>query len=59
MTPRQRVDLIQEEISGVASQYGVTSWERNFLESVAERATLSAKQEDILSGIESKVFGEE
>lgn len=57
-TPRQRVERIQEEISGVASQYGVNSWELNFLESVSERATLSEKQESILSRIEEKVFGE-
>lgn len=58
MTPRQRVERIQEEISGVASQYGVTSWERNFLDSVSERATLSERQEDVLSRIETKLFGE-
>lgn len=58
MTPRQRVERIQEEISGVASQYGVTSWERNFLESVKERSALSEKQEDVLSKIEAKVFGD-
>jgi len=58
MTPRQRVERIQEEISGVAAQYGVTSWERNFLDSVAERATLSEKQEATLADIETKVFGE-
>ena len=58
MSPRKRVERIQEEIEGVAAQYGVTSWERNFLDSVSERATLSEKQEEILSRIESKVFGE-
>lgn len=57
-TPRQRVERITDEIEGVASQYGVTSWEREFLESVGERATLSEKQEAVLSRIETKVFGE-
>ena len=57
MNPRQRVERIHEEIDGVASQYGVTSWEREFLESVSERATLSEKQETSLSRIEEKVFG--
>lgn len=56
MTPRQRVERIQEEISGVASQYGVTSWELTFLSSVAERHHLSDRQEEILSKIEDKVF---
>lgn len=57
MSVRQRVERIQDEIEGVAAQYGVTSWEREFLESVSERATLSEKQETILSRIEEKVFG--
>jgi len=57
VNPRQRVERIHEEIDGVASQYGVTSWELTFLESVSERATLSEKQEAILSRIEEKVFG--
>ena len=58
MTPRQRVERIHEEIEGVASQYGVTSWERTFLESVAERSSLSERQEETLAKIEEKVFGE-
>lgn len=58
MTPRQRVERIEEECDGVWSQYGVTSWERNFLESVKERSALSEKQEDVLSKIEAKVFGD-
>jgi hypothetical protein len=56
MTPRARVDKIEEEIDGVAAQYGVTSWEREFLENVKSRSSLSDKQEAILSGIENKVF---
>ena len=58
MSARQRVERIQAEIEGVAAQYGVTSWEREFLNSVAERSWLSAKQEEVLSKIEEKVFGE-
>ena len=58
MSIRDRVEKVQEEISGVASQYGVTSWEREFLDSVAERNVLSDKQESILAKIEEKVFGE-
>ena len=58
MNPRQRVERIHAEIDGVASQYGVTSWELNFLDSVVERATLSEKQEATLADIETKVFGE-
>ena len=53
---RQRVDKIDEEISGVASQYGVTSWELEFLESVKTRTVLTEKQLKILKGIEEKVF---
>jgi hypothetical protein len=56
MTPRLRVERIHEEIEGVASQYGVTSWELTFLQSVGERATLSERQEEILADIEKKVF---
>lgn len=58
MSIRSRVEKVQEEISGVASQYGVTSWERDFLDSVVERSVLSDKQEIILAKIEEKVFGE-
>jgi len=58
MSTRQRVERIEEECDGVWSQYGVTSWERNFLESVKERSALSEKQEDVLSKIEAKVFGD-
>ena len=54
----QRVERIEEECDGVWSQYGVTSWERSFLESVKERSTLSDRQEDVLTKIEEKVFGE-
>lgn len=57
MNVRERVEKIQNEIDGVASQYGVTAWEREFLDSVAERTTLTEKQEKTLAGIEQKVFG--
>lgn len=58
MSTRQRVERIEDECEGVWSQYGVTSWERSFLESVKERSTLSDRQEDVLTKIEEKVFGE-
>jgi methyl-accepting chemotaxis protein len=57
MNIRQRVERIQNEIEGVASQYGVTSWEREFLDSVVERAALTERQEKTLTEIEQKVFG--
>lgn len=57
MNIRERVERIHEEIDGVAAQYGVTSWEREFLDSVAPRSWLSDRQEEILSKIEEKVFG--
>jgi hypothetical protein len=57
MNVRERVERIQEEIDGVASQYGVTAWEREFLDSVVERSSLSERQEKVLAGIEQKVFG--
>jgi hypothetical protein len=58
MSVRTRVEKIEQECDGVWSQYGVTSWERNFLESIKERSALSEKQEDILTKIEVKVFEE-
>lgn len=58
MNVAERVARIQEEIRGVASQYGVTSWERTFLEEHEESRSLSPKQEAILREIEVKVFGE-
>jgi hypothetical protein len=45
-----------EEIEGVAAQYGVTSWEREFLDSISTRTVLSEKQMKILAQIEEKVF---
>lgn len=59
MTPRERVDRINAEVSGVAAQYGITSWEREFLASVKERGYLSQKQDAILVDIEQRVFGED
>ena len=56
---RTRIEKIEEEIEGVASQYGVTSWERARMEEWKDRAFLSEKQEAILEQIEEKVFGEE
>lgn len=54
-----RVSRILEEISGVASAYGVTSWERTFLHSIHGIPRLSDKQRDVLAKIEGKVFGEQ
>lgn len=59
MTPRERVDRINAEVSGVAAQYGITSWEREFLNSVRERGYLSQKQDAILVKIEQRVFGDD
>jgi hypothetical protein len=53
----ERVDRIDEEIRGVAAQYGVTSWEREFLAGIRERGCLSERQEETLAEIEKKVFG--
>lgn len=58
MSVLSRVDKLVEECDGVWSQYGVTSWERNFLESIKERSSLSERQEEVLTKIEAKVFGE-
>lgn len=57
MNIRERVARIQAEIDGVAAQYDITSWERTFLQSIAERGALSAKQEQVLVELEEKVFG--
>ncbi len=59
MTPRERVDRILTEVSGVFAQYGITSWEREFLTSARERGYLNQKQDAILVKIEQRVFGEE
>lgn len=57
MNVRQRVERIHEEIDGVVSQYGVDQWERNFLDSIVDRGSLSERQEQKLADIERKVFG--
>ena len=54
--PSVRVARIQNEIGHVASLFGVTSWEREFMASVKDRNALSDKQETILKRIEAKVF---
>lgn len=56
MTPAERVAKIEAEISGCASLFGVTSWERSFLTSIKNQQSLSVKQEDRLAVIEDKVF---
>lgn len=56
MTPFQRVVKIEEECSGVWSSYGITMWERTFLNSVKEQPSLSARQIDIMEQIEEKAF---
>jgi hypothetical protein len=56
MTPAERVTRIEEECAGVWGASGVTSWEREFLTSVKQRAILSDKQERTLQDIERKVF---
>lgn len=56
-TPSERIARIEAEIRGVAAQYGITSWEREFLASIKQRAALSDKQEAVLAKIEAKVFG--
>lgn len=54
-TPAQRVKRITDEAVG----RDLTSWERHeFLPSIAQRRTLTDKQEQILAGIEQKVFGD-
>lgn len=54
MTPAQRVDRILAEAVGS----DLSSWEKfEFLPSVRRRATLTEKQEKVLTSIESKVLG--
>jgi len=57
-SPADRVKRIENEVKGVYGQ-SVSSWEREFLTSIAARHTLSEKQEKILRGIEKKVFEED
>ena len=56
-TIAERIERIFKECSGVWGTSGVTSWERERLEEWKNRETLSEKQEAILRGIETKVFG--
>lgn len=56
MTAAKRVDRILAEAVG----RDLSSWEKHeFLPSVKQRATLSAKQEQVLAGIEKRLFEEE
>jgi hypothetical protein len=58
MSIAERVERINNEISGVSSMFNVTSWEKEFLKSIHGRQSLSDKQEGVLAKIEEKVFGE-
>lgn len=58
MTHRARIEKIEAECRGVWAQSGVTDWERQRLAEWKQRPALTPKQEDILQGIEKKVFGE-
>lgn len=54
MTPAQRVERILHEAVG----RDLSSWEKfDFLPSIKQRATLTEKQEKVLSGIEARVLG--
>lgn len=55
-SPRVRVERIEKECDGVWAEYGVTSWERTFLENIKTRSTLTPAQEDTLEKIGWKVF---
>jgi len=59
MNVDQRVKRINEEMKGVASLFGITSWENNFLLYIENRKSISEKQEKILARIEEKVFEEQ
>lgn len=58
MSIEERIQRINKEIGGVASLFGITSWEKNFLSSIEKCRSLSDKQEKTLVKIENKVFGE-
>lgn len=59
MTTAERIDRILSEIDGVASLFGVTSWEREFLASVkAQSYPITDRQAKTLLSIEKKVFEE-
>ncbi len=57
MTIAERIERIVKECSGVWGTSGVSSWERERLDEWKSRQSLSPKQEEILAGIEKKVFG--
>lgn len=54
---RERVQRIRAECNLVWSQYGITLWERGFLNDVEMRTSLTFRQEEMLSEIERKAFG--
>ena len=57
LTVFARVERVQHECDGVWAQSGISSYERNFLDSIRERHSLTAAQEETLAVIEQKVFG--
>lgn len=55
-SPAARVARLIAEAGNCWSQFGVSSWERQFLDSIASRRSLSPNQEAKLTEIERKVF---
>lgn len=58
-SPEERVARIRKTAQGVEAQYGIGSWEKEFLASVSERFSLTPKQEAKLQEIENRVLGQE
>ncbi len=53
----ERIEEIEQEISGVKSQYNITQFELDVMNSLKKLHFGSAKQNAILARIEIKVFG--
>ena len=52
-----RLRSIKDECEGVWASFGITSWERDFLENIGQRTYLTESQKNILKDIEKKIFG--
>ena len=60
LSPAERVVRVMQEVDGVYAMYGITDWEKNFLQSNSDSKwpKFTEKQEARMQIIEAKVFNE-
>jgi len=52
------IQTMQKQVAGLLGTQDISAWEQAFIESIAERQYLSAKQAEVLEKIWSKHFAQ-